>query len=274
MAIKTRRLNTGADIPAIGFGTWQILLNKKTRRMVSEALDAGYRLIDTAMVYGNEKGVGEAVRTSAVPRADIFVTTKLWNFDQGYEQAIDAFDTSLARLGLEYIDLYLIHWPVPGKRLESWRALEDIYKVGRAKAIGVSNYTIRHLEELLRDSSITPAVNQIEFHPYIFDEQKPLLDFCQKQGIVVEAYSPLAHAANMEDPVIKDIAEETGRTYAQVLLRWAFQHNTIPLPKSSNIGRVRQNLDIFDFKLDDAQMKRLNGLSNGMRTCWDPTGME
>lgn len=273
MSAKSYKLNTGAYIPAIGFGTWKILLNRKTSRVVSDALDAGYRLIDTAMVYGNEKGVGEAVRLSGIPREKIFVTTKLWNFHQGYDKAINAFDKSLARLGFDYIDMYLIHWPVSGKRQESWRALEDIHKTGRAQAIGVSNYTVSHLEELLSGSKIMPAVNQVEFHPYLYEEQRPLLEFCKQHGIVVEAYSPLAHAARMDEPLIMDIAKESDRTYAQVLLRWAVQHGTVPIPKSTNPERLRQNLDIFDFELSVSQMRRINGLSNGMRTCWDPTDM-
>lgn len=267
------RLNNGQQIPPIGFGTWQILLNRKTKASVLHALDAGYRLIDTATVYGNEKGVGQAIHQSGIVRNEIFVTTKLWNGDQGYDTAIDAFDVSLTRLGLDYIDLYLIHWPVTGKRMESWRALEDIYKVGRAKAIGVSNYTISHLEELLSGSETVPAVNQIEFHPYLYEEQLPVVEFCKQYGIIIEAYSPLAHAAKMDEPVIQDIAHETDKTYAQVMLRWSLQHGTIPIPKSGNPQRIRENLDIFDFELSATQMKRINRLSNGMRTCWDPGQM-
>jgi methylglyoxal/glyoxal reductase len=268
------KLNTDATIPAIGFGTWQIALNRKTRQIVAEALHAGYRLIDTAMIYGNEKGVGQAIREADIARQDISVTTKLWNNDHGYDAAIDAFDRSLTRLGLDYIDLYLMHWPVSGKRLDSWRALEAIYNVGRAKAIGVSNFTVRHLKELLAASEVTPAINQIEFHPYLYREQFPLLEYCATQGIVVEAYSPLAHASNMDDPVIEEISKQVGKTYAQVMLRWAVQHGTIPIPKSSHPERLRQNLDIFDFELSLAQMKRINKLSNGLRTCWDPNTMD
>jgi len=271
--MKNLKLNNGLEIPPIGFGTWQILLNRKTKASVLHALAAGYRLIDTAKVYGNEKGVGRAMRESGIAREAIFVTTKLWNGEQGYESAIDAFDVSLTRLGLDYIDLYLIHWPVTGKRTESWRALEDIYNVGRAKAIGVSNYTVRHLQEVLDRGSIVPAVNQIEFHPYLYKEQVPTLDFCKKHKIIVEAYSPLAHAAKMDEPVILDIAKETGKTYAQVMLRWALQHGTVPLPKSSNPRRIKENIEIFDFELSERQMKKINGLSNGMRTCWDPSEM-
>jgi diketogulonate reductase-like aldo/keto reductase len=252
------------NIPTIGFGTWQILLNGKAKRAVTEALETGYRLIDTAMVYGNEKGVGAAIRETGMPRDEIYLTTKLWNSDQGYESGLRAFETSLSRLGLEYIDLYLIHWP-RGSELtrQSWKALEEIRGNGLAKNIGVSNYDIEELKELLGYAKVLPAVNQIEFHPFIYQDQKPILDYCKEQGIVVEAYSPLARAKQMNHPVIAEVAEQSGKTAGQVMLRWCVQHGTVPLPKTTHKERMIENLDIFDFELSAEQMEKLDSLSTG-----------
>lgn len=271
--IKFLKLNTGAQIPAIGFGTWQIYLNRRAKSAVIDALHAGYRLIDTARIYGNETGVGQAINESDIAREKIFVTTKLWNASQGYDKTLKAFKGSMKRLDLEYVDLYLIHWPVSGKRSESWKAMTEIYKSGRAKAIGVSNYTVRHLEELLAETSIVPAVNQVEFHPFLYDDQKELLDYCNEHGIIVEAYSPLAHGHRLSDPVISRLASSHKKSNAQILIRWAIQHKTIPLPKSSNPERIHENLDVFDFKLNDKEMSEINSLSEGLRTCWDPSKM-
>ncbi len=266
-------LNSGSAIPPVGFGTWQIRFNGHAKKAVRMALEAGYRLIDTARIYGNEKGVGQAVRESGITREEIFVTTKLWNHDQGYDRTHRAFDASLKRLGLDYVDLYLIHWPV-GSRLESWRALEEIYKSGRAKAIGVSNFTEEHLTELLAAANVMPAVNQVELHPFIYEEQKELLNFCRQHKITVEAYSPLAHATRLHDPTITEIAKVHNKSHAQVLLRWSVQHGAVPLPKSSHEERIRENLMIFNFVLSDQEMALINGLSDGSRTCWDPTSIK
>ena len=263
-------LNTGAAIPVVGFGTWQILLNGTAKRAVMEALAAGYRLIDTARIYGNEKGVGAGIRESGIPREDIFVTTKLWNSSHGRDKALAAFDGSLKRLGLDYVDLYLIHWPVPGKRQETWKALEELQKSGRVRAIGVSNYMVHHLTELLEHAEIPPAVDQVEFHPFLYEDRRQLLDFCSNHGIVVEAYSPLAHAARLHDPVITKVAVSHKKSNAQVMLRWAVQHGTVPLPKSSNPARIVENLRIFDFELTESDMRALNDLSDGTHTCWNP----
>jgi diketogulonate reductase-like aldo/keto reductase len=264
------KLNTGADIPSIGFGTWKILPAKKA---VKEALAAGYRLIDTARIYGNERGVGKAIRESGIAREDIFLTTKLWNSSQGYDKALDAFDKSLDRLRTDYADLYLIHWPVTDKREESWKALEKINKSRRARAIGVSNYTVRHLEELLADCDIVPAVNQVEFHPFLYEEQKELLAYCKGKGILVEAYSPLAHGQKTDTKVTAEIARKYGKSSQQVILRWCIQHGTVPLPKSTDSAHIASNLDILDFELTDSEMERINGLSDGTRTCWNPNDM-
>ncbi len=263
-------------MPAVGFGTWKIPDGPEAERAVLSALQAGYRLIDTAKVYGNEKSVGRAVAESGIPRDEIFVTTKLANSDQGYKQGLAAFKASLKRLGLDYVDLYLIHWPVSGKRLDSWRALLEIQQTGKAKAVGVSNFTVRHLEELARHTQKMPDVNQIELHPFLYDEQAALLEYCSQQGIVVEAYSPLAHgsAGCLNHPTVMEIARNHGKSSAQVMIRWALQHGAVPLPKSADGSRIRENIDVFDFELSAQDMASLNALGNGMRTCWDPNDME
>ncbi len=255
---------TGAEIPDIGFGPWQIEEGEAVIDAVNYAIDAGYRLIDTAKIYGNERGVGKAVAGSDVAREEIFVTTKLWNGDQGYESALDTFDESLDKLGLDYIDLYLIHWPGhdPGRRQQSWKALCEIYGEGRAKAIGVSNFQIEHLEGLLKDSSVVPTVNQIEFHPFIYEQQKPILDFCQSRGIIVEAYSPLARGG-VNHPLLREIAGTYSKSPAQVMLRWAIQHGTVPIPKSETKNRIKENLEVFGFELSSEDMQRIDGLSGG-----------
>ena len=257
-------LNNKTTIPCIGFGTWQILLNGRAKKAVLEALNAGYRLIDTAFVYGNEKGVGQAIRESKVKRSDIFVTTKLWNFDQGYDKALKAFEKSLTTLGLEYVDLYLIHWPQSRELThESWRAFETIYASKHTKSIGVSNYNVEQLKDLLSGVVTSPSVNQIEFHPFVYKKQKPIVDFCHDNNIVVEAYSPLARAKHWSNPVIVGMSEKYGKSEAQILLRWAIQHGTVPIPKSSNPERMKQNLNVFDFEISIKDMEKLNQLSNG-----------
>lgn len=260
--IPEHKLSTGSKIPATGFGTWNLTGNEGVEA-VSEALRVGYRLIDTAMIYGNETEVGEAIRKSSVPREEIFVTTKLWLNDFGYDNALRAFDESLERLGLEYIDLYLIHWPRDDKekRQQSWRALSELYKQGRAKSIGVSNYAVEHLKEVLVTSKIPPAVNQIEFHPYIYEEQRPVLEFCQAHNILVEAYSPLSQGHGLGSITVRDIADRTGRTPAQIVLRWVIQHGTVPIPKSAHTERIRENFKVFDFELSAQDMKMLDDLS-------------
>lgn len=259
--IPNIRLNNGLEMPQLGFGTWQIFRNGKAENAVAEALKIGYRLIDTARIYTNEKGVGRAVREAGLRREEIFVTTKLWGNSNGYDKALKAFDSSLGRLGLDYVDLYLIHFPPRTQRIETWQALEEIYKSGRAQAIGVSNYDIGHVSEILDVCNVAPAVNQIELHAFNYKDQQPTVDFCKKQGIVLEAYSPLAQASQMGDPVIKRIAEKHHKSYAQVMLRWCIQQGTVPIPKSSNPQRIRENFDTFDFELATEDMQALDGLS-------------
>jgi diketogulonate reductase-like aldo/keto reductase len=262
------QLNTGASIPLVGLGVWQTPRGDVTREVVATALRLGYRHVDTARIYGNERDVGLGVRDSGVAREQIFVTTKLWNDDQGYDSALRAFDASLSRLGLEYVDLYLLHWPVAGQRLDSWRALERIFADKRARAIGVSNFMPPHLDELLASAQVVPAVNQIEVHPFLQHRETRAL--CAKHGIVVEAYSPLTHGRRLGHPVVKSVAERAGRSPAQVLLRWAIQHDMVVLPKSTREARVKENAALFDFTLDAAAMKALDDCDEGLATGWDP----
>lgn len=254
------KLNSGALMPGFGFGTWQLDDGQEAYDATSAALKAGYRLIDTARIYGNEQSVGEAVRDSGIERDEIFVTTKLWNSDRGYKSGLQAFEESLARLGLDYIDLYLIHWPGHDAqaRRDAWRALEEIEVSGRSKSIGVSNYMVSHLEELLSYANTPPSVNQIEFHPFIFDEQAPVLDVCAKHHIAVEAYSPLAMGKKIEHPVISEVAKQASRSNAQVMLRWALQHKTIPIPRSSNPDHTKENFKVFDFELSKQHMEKID----------------
>lgn len=270
--MQTIQLNTGARIPAIGFGTWEIF-NDAALQAVDTALKAGYRLVDTAKIYSNEKQVGEAIRGSGVAREDIFVTTKLWNDDQGYDSAIQACKAALDRLGLEYLDLFLIHWPATSRRHASWQALEELKSQGLARNIGVSNYTVEHLQRLMERSGTVPAVNQIEFHPFIYEQQKAVLAFCKEHGIVVEAYSPLSRLAAENRPRIEEIAAGLGKSPQQIVLRWCIQHGAVPLPRSQNPGHIASNLEVFDFELSESDMEKLNELSDGERVTWDPAGM-
>jgi diketogulonate reductase-like aldo/keto reductase len=268
LADTTLQLSSGARIPQVGLGVWQTPSGATTRKAVAAALDGGYRHIDTARIYGNEADVGAAVRESGVAREAVFVTTKLWNADQGYDPALRAFDASLTRLGLEYVDLYLIHWPIAGKRLDSWRALERIHEDGRARSIGVSNFLVPHLEELLGKATRVPAVNQIELTPFL--QRRETRALCASHGIVVEAYSPLTHGKRLDHPVVKDVARRLGRSVAQVLLRWGLQQGVVVLPKSTNPARIAENGALFDFTLDDGAMTALDALEEGLVTGWDP----
>lgn len=261
-------LRTGARIPQVGLGVWQAGRGPTTREAVTTALRQGYRHVDTAAVYGNEAEVGEGLRASGVPREEVFITTKLWNQDQGYDAALRAFDVSLKKLGLEYVDLYLVHWPVAGKRADSWRALERLHADGRARAIGVSNYLVPHLEELLASCKVVPAVNQIELTPFL--QRRPTVELCRAHQIVLEAYSPLTRGKRLGHPVLVDVAKAVGRTTAQVLLRWGIQKELVVLPKSTHAERIAENGALFDFVLDDDAMARLDALEEGLATGWDP----
>jgi diketogulonate reductase-like aldo/keto reductase len=268
---STITLANGVEIPRLGLGVFQAAAGEEARRAVEHALEVGYRHIDTAKIYRNEADVGEAVRRSGVPREEVFITTKLWNSDHGYDAARRACDASLKSLGLEYLDLYLIHWPVQGLRGESWRAMTKLLEEGKCRAIGVSNYTVRHLKELLASSPVVPAVNQVEMSPFLY--QKELVELCHEKGIRIEAYSPLTKGQRLDHPAIKRAASEYGRTPAQILIRWALQHDFIVIPKSSKRERLIENSSVFDFEIDAADMKSLDGLDEGLRTSWDPTNV-
>ncbi|MEQ1500990.1 MAG: aldo/keto reductase [Myxococcota bacterium] len=265
----TARLRDGHTIPRVGLGVYQTPRGDATRLAVKSALELGYRHIDTAKIYGNEADVGAAVRDSGLPRSEVFVTTKLFNRDQGYDRARKAFDASLTNLGLAYVDLYLIHWPVQNLRLESWRALEAIHADGRARSIGVSNFLVPHLEELLGSCRTPPAVDQIELSPFL--QRRDTTALCAANGIVVEAYSPLTRGQKLDHPVLVEVAREVGRTVPQVLLRWGLQHDAVVLPKSVRPERQRENLDLFGFELTPSQLATLDALETGQATGWDPS---
>ena len=263
------KLNNGVVIPRLGLGVYQSPPGQLTQRAVEYALKIGYRHIDTARIYNNETDVGTALRKSGIKREDVFITTKLWNSDHGYETALKACDDSLKRLGLKYLDLYLIHWPVPEIRNESWTALTKLLKDGKCRSIGVSNYTIQHLTELLEDADVVPMVNQVEFSPFLY--QKQLLDYCEKNKIQVEAYSPLTQGAKLNHPTIQQIAKKHGKTPAQVLIRWSLQHNLVTIPKSVREERIRENSQVFDYNLTSEDMRVLDSLDENFRNSWDPT---
>ena len=270
-------LNNGRTMPIFGLGTYKAPDGEEVIQEIAWALAAGYRLIDTAKVYKNEQGVGTAIKQSGIPREELFITTKLWNPDQGYETTLKAIDESLGKLGLSYVDLYLVHWPTASldttesinRREETWKAMEEIYKSGKAKAIGVSNYTITHLEEMKHYATIFPVVNQVEFHPYLF--QKELLEYCKANNIVLEAYRPLTNGKKMEHSVIDALAKKYHKTNAQVLLRWSVQHGCVPLPKSVQKERIEENAHIFDFALSSEDMNALDSLNENFRLSPDPT---
>ncbi|MFI2410556.1 aldo/keto reductase [Streptomyces sp. NPDC018947] len=263
--IPTVTLNNGVEIPQLGFGVFQVP-DAETTAAVSAALEAGYRSIDTAAIYGNETGVGRALADSGIARGDLFVTTKLWNSDQGYDATLEAFDASLAKLGLDYVDLYLIHWPTPARDLyrESWKAIEKLLADGRIRAAGVSNFQTAHLERLIAGSDLVPAVNQVELHPGL--QQSELRAAHARLGIATEAWSPLAQGAVLEDEAITTIAARHGKSPAQVVLRWHLQLGNVVIPKSVTPARIRENLDVFDFALTDDEMTAIAGLDRDLRT--------
>jgi 2,5-diketo-D-gluconate reductase A len=264
-------LNNGVQMPQLGFGVFRIP-EADTQRLVTTAVEVGYRSIDTASLYGNEAAVGRAIAACGVPREELFVTTKLWNDDQGYGRALHAFAASLARLGLDYVDLYLIHWPVPaqGAYVETWRALEEIYASGRAKAVGVSNFQPWHLQPVLDRGGVVPAVNQVELHPRL--QQKQVRAFDRAHGIVTEAWSPLARGDALADPVVTGLAARYAKTPAQIVLRWHIELGNVVIPKSVTPARIAENIDIFDFSLTADDVAAMVALDRGSRTGPDPDG--
>ena len=280
-------LNDDRGIPRLGLGVWQIPNGRICEAAVRAALETGYRHIDTAAFYGNEESVGAAVRASGIPREDIFVTTKLWNSEHANPER--ALAESLRRLKFDYVDLYLIHYPVR-ERQQSWRVLEKLQQQGKTLSIGVSNFTVRHLTELLAGTQIVPAVNQVEFHPYLY--QRELLDFCVARRIAVEAYCPLTQGRRLKDPKLTAVAakyptasagsskpalisriagQQATKSAAQILIRWALQHDLVVIPKSANPSRIRENADVFDFEITDEDMRTLDGFHENLRSSWDPT---
>jgi diketogulonate reductase-like aldo/keto reductase len=268
-AQPTIELDDGPAIPQLGLGVFQLLPGEATRRAVAAALGVGYRHVDTAAGYRNESDVGAAIRASGLEPGSVWVTTKLANADQGATTARRAFEASLERLGLDGIDLYLLHWPHE-RRLESWRVLEQLHTEGLARSIGVSNFLVRHLDELLVHASVPPSVNQIELSPFLYRSRADTLRRCEEAGIAVEAHSPLTKARRLSDPTLGRIAAEVGRSPAQVLIRWSLQKGFIVIPRSSSPARIAENAAVFDFALDGAQVAALDELDEGLTTGWDP----
>ena len=260
---STVALNNGIKMPLLGLGTWQSKAGKACENAVTSALKTGYIHIDTAMIYHNEESVGKAVKTSGIPRQQLFITTKLWNDD--FNDPRLALEKSLKKLQTEYVDLYLLHWPVKN-RLDAWRVLEDLYDEGKCKAIGVSNFLVHHLEELLEVCNIVPVVNQVEFNPYLY--QKELWDFCRKNNIQLEAYSPLTRGSKLNDVKLLALAKKYNKTTAQILIRWCLQKNIIVIPKSITPSRITENSNVFDFEIRNNDMKALDGFNEDFRKCW------
>jgi diketogulonate reductase-like aldo/keto reductase len=256
-------LSNGVRMPWLGLGVFRIADGPEVEQVVRWGLDAGYRSVDTAAVYGNEAGLGRAIRTSSVPREEVFVTTKVWNTDQGYERTLRAFDSSLERLGMDYLDLYLIHWPMKETTRDTWRALEKLYRDGRVRAIGVSNFLAHHLRALMEDTEIVPMVNQVEFHPCLC--QLSLLEFCARHDIQVQAWGSLLRGKILEVPEVVMLAQKYGKTPAQLVLRWALQHGVVAISKSSHRERIEANGRIFDFAISSGDMAQLDALDRDLR---------
>ena len=286
-------LNNGVRMPRLGLGVYRCAPGQETEQTVSFAVENGYRLIDTARLYANEKDVGRALRASGIPRDQAFITTKLWKTDHGYDSTLRAFDASLQDLGMDYVDLYLIHWPLriskpyrlkalrrilafvnwppASVRLQTWKAMERLLADGKCRAIGVSNYTVHHLQELMSVSGVVPAVNQVEFTPFCF--QRELLQFCRDHRIQLEAYRPLTAGQRLGHPSLVRLAAKYNRSPAQVLIRWGIQHDLVVIPKASNSNHIRENATVFDFSIADEDMEAMNAWNENLRLCWDPTGL-
>ncbi|USK73853.1 aldo/keto reductase [Peribacillus frigoritolerans] len=272
----TTTLHNGVEMPWFGLGVFKVEEGPELVNSVKVAIKHGYRSIDTAAIYENEEGVGQGIREglkeAGISREDLFVTSKVWNADLGYESAIAAYEESLKKLGLEYLDLYLIHWPVEGKYKEAWRALETLYKDGKVKAIGVSNFQIHHLKDLMEDAEVKPMVNQVECHPRL--TQKEVQAFCKEQGIQLEAWSPLMQGELLDNDVLQAIATKHGKSVAQVILRWDLQNGIVTIPKSTKEHRIVENSTVFDFELTAEEMNQIDGLNQNHRVGPDPDNFD
>lgn len=264
---KYTSLSNGVQMPCLGLGVWKAHDGDEVISAVKHAVQTGYRSIDTAAAYGNEEGVGRAIKECGVPRKELFITTKVWNTNQGYDSTLQAFEESKKKLGLDYLDLFLIHWPVKDKYKETWKALEKLYKEGQARAIGVCNFQVHHLQDLLQDSELTPMVNQVEFHPLL--TQKELLSFCNEKNIQLEAWSPIMRG-NLDLPLLSELSAKYKKTPAQIVLRWDLQHEVVTIPKSVTPQRIEENAAIFDFELSAEDMERIDGLNENKRLGPDP----
>ncbi|MBZ5753228.1 aldo/keto reductase [Metabacillus rhizolycopersici] len=270
---STTTLHNGVEMPWFGLGVFKVKEGTEVVNSVKAAIEAGYKSIDTAAIYGNEEGVGKAIAESNVPREELFITTKVWNSAQGYDTTLAAFEESMKKLGLEYLDLYLIHWPVPqqNKYKETWKALEKLYKDGRVRAIGVSNFKEHHLKDLLDNCEVKPMVNQVEYHPRL--TQTGIHKLCKQNGIQLEAWSPLMQGGLFEEPTLKEIAQKYGKSIAQVILRWDLQTEVVTIPKSITPHRIQENADIFDFELSADDMEKISSLNQNQRVGSDPDEM-
>jgi diketogulonate reductase-like aldo/keto reductase len=268
----TTTLHNGITMPWLGLGVFKVEEGSELVHAVKSAIKNGYRSIDTAAIYDNEKSVGqginEAIAENTISREELFITSKVWNADLGYESTLAAYETSLNKLGLDYLDLYLIHWPVQGKYKDAWRALETLYNEGRVKAIGVSNFQIHHIEDLMKEAQIKPMVNQVEFHPQL--TQHELMRFCKEQDIQLEAWSPLMQGQLLDHPTLQEIADIHHKSIAQVILRWDLQHGVVTIPKSTKELRIVENADVFDFELSQDDIARIDGLNQNHRVGPDP----
>jgi diketogulonate reductase-like aldo/keto reductase len=269
MKLPSIKLNNGKTIPQIGLGLWQVTDTKDFEQAFTAAIENGYRHFDSAQAYGNEQMLGAAIEKSDVPRKDFFITTKIHVNNITTGRTATSFTKSLENLRTDYVDLLLLHFPVSVARKRAWKVLEQIYAAGQAKSIGVSNYTVRHLEGLKKYADVTPAVNQVELH--VFLQQPELLDYCRANNIVVEAYSPLAHAKALHEPFLNELAKKYNKTPAQIMLHWLVQQDLVILPKSVTPARIKQNIEVFDFEIEPDDMEKLKTLESNLRTCWDPT---
>jgi len=267
MDINARvKLNNGNTIPVLGLGTYQMHESSEAGPAVAAALKAGYRMIDTAQMYDNEQAVARGIKESGIPRSEIFISTKVYQVDMKDPQ--EPLEMSLKNLDLDYVDLYLMHWPL-AERLDLWKKFEEFQAQGLCKNIGVSNFTVRHLEELLARAKVVPQVNQVEFHPFLY--QQALLEYCRQNNIVLEAYAPLSRGHKLDDSTIAKVAKNYGKSSAQIMIRWGLQHGLVEIPKSKLARRITENADVFDFELSETDMQILDGLNKNLRTCWDPT---